>query len=106
MVLEQAPRIAIASLIAYLVSQHHDVWAFHFWKKKTGGKFLWLRNNVSTISSQLLDSALFITIAFYGIMPIWPLILGQRAVKIIIAAIDTPFLYASIWMMDKIPAKK
>lgn len=96
-----APRIVLASFIAYLVSQNHDVWAFHLWKKKTHGKHLWFRNNASTIVSQFIDSVLFITIAFYGIFPIWPLILGQWVVKIIIALVDTPFLYITSWIMDK-----
>lgn len=99
------PRIAIASFIAYLISQHHDVWAFHFWKRKTNGKHLWFRNNASTIVSQLLDSVIFITIAFYGVFPIMPLIIGQWVVKILIAFIDTPFMYSAIWMMKKVKTK-
>jgi queuosine precursor transporter len=105
-VLALTPRITIAGFIAYLISQHHDVWAFHFWKNKTGGKHLWLRNNASTVTSQLIDSVIFITIAFYGIMPIAPLILGQWMVKIVIALIDTPFLYATVWMMDRVETKE
>ena len=104
-ILALTPRIVVASLIAYLVSQHHDVWAFHFWKKKTKGKYLWLRNNASTIVSQFIDSIIFITIAFYGVFPIWPLILGQWVIKMLIALIDTPFMYATIWLMDKIKKK-
>ncbi len=100
-VLSLTPRIAVAGFIAYLISQHHDVWAFHFLKKLTKGKHLWLRNNASTIVSQLLDSVIFVVIAFYGIFPIWPLILGQWVVKVIIAAIDTPFMYGVIKVMDK-----
>lgn len=95
-------RITVAGLITYLISQSHDVWAYHFWKQKTKGKHLWLRNNASTIISQFIDSVLFITIAFYGILPIWPLILGQWIIKIIIAIAETPFLYATRWMMKKI----
>jgi len=59
------PRITLASMIAYLVSQHHDVFAFHFWRQKTKGRFLWLRNNGSTMVSQVLDTGIFITIAFW-----------------------------------------
>lgn len=99
------PRIVVASFLAYIVSQNHDVWAFHFWKKKTKGKHLWFRNNASTIVSQLIDSVIFITIAFYGVFPIVPLILGQWIIKILIAVVDTPFMYASIWLMDKIKKK-
>jgi len=105
-VLALTPRIAIAGFIAYIISQNHDVWAFHFWKRLTKGKHLWLRNNASTISSQLIDSVIFTTIAFYGVFPIWPLILGTWVVKIIIALIDTPFMYAAIWMMDRVKRKQ
>jgi queuosine precursor transporter len=101
-VLALAPRIAIAGFIAYVISQNHDVWAFHFWKKLTKGKHLWLRNNASTIVSQLIDSVVFITIAFYGLFPIWPLILGQWIVKVFIAILDTPFMYIILGMLKKI----
>jgi len=104
-VLSLAPRIVLASFIAYIVSQNHDVWAFHFWKRKTKGKHLWLRNNASTIVSQLIDSVIFIVIAFYGLFPIFPLILGQWVVKVIIALLDTPFMYAIIALMDKVKTK-
>lgn len=104
-ILTLTPRIAIASFLAYIVSQNHDVWAFHFWKNKTKGKHLWLRNNASTIISQLIDSVIFITIAFYGVFPVLPLILGQWVVKIIIALLDTPFMYAVVWMINKIKIK-
>ena len=65
-ILGATPRIVAASMLAYLVSQNHDVWSFHWWKGKTGGRHLWLRNKLSTAVSLLLDSALFITIAFWG----------------------------------------
>jgi uncharacterized integral membrane protein (TIGR00697 family) len=58
-VLGMVPRIVAASMIAYLVSQFHDVWAFLFWRRVTKGKHLWLRNNLSTMASQLLDSVIF-----------------------------------------------
>jgi len=100
------PGIAIAGFVAYLISQNHDIWAFHFWKKLTKGKHLWLRNNASTIVSQFLDSTIFVSIAFYGVFPIWPLIFGQWLVKIIIALIDTPFLYLTIWLIGKVEKVK
>ena len=98
-VLSLTPRITIAGFLAYLTSQNHDIWAFHFWKKKTKGKHLWLRNNASTITSQLIDSVIFITIAFYGIFPILPLIIGQWVVKVTIALLDTPFMYIVVWII-------
>ena len=89
-------RITIAGLIAYAVSQNHDVWAFHFWKKVTRGKHLWLRNNLSTISSQFIDAVIFIPLAFYGVFPIIPVILGQFIIKSTIAFLDTPIIYAIV----------
>lgn len=68
-ILGATPRIVLASMLAYVVSQNHDVWAFHWWKEKTAGRHLWLRNNLSTMVSQLIDSALFITVAFWGLYP-------------------------------------
>lgn len=98
-VLGMAPRIVVGSLCAYLVSQYHDVWLFHVIKSMTCEKHLWLRNTLSTSVSQFLDSVIFIFIAFYGIMPIWPLIFGQWAVKIIIAILDTPVVYSLVWLL-------
>ena len=90
------PRVVLASMAAYLVSQWHDVWAFNFWKKKTGGRFLWLRNNLSTLVSQLLDSVIFCVIAFVGVFEsgVWVQILVTTYVfKVIVAVLDTPFIY-------------
>lgn len=104
-VLGSSMRIIIASLIAYLVSQSHDVWIFHLLKEKMSGKHLWLRNNLSTTISQLLDTIIFITIAFVGKMPIMPMIFGQFIVKMIIAIIDTPIVYLVVYTLkSKIPA--
>ena len=98
------PRIVIGSLIAYLLSQHHDIWAFHFWKKKTKGKKLWLRNNASTWTSQLIDSAVFCLIAFWGVFPVevfWQILWTTYLFKVIVAAIDTPFLYFAKFVLKK-----
>ncbi len=102
--------ITIASLTAYLVSQHHDVWAFHFWKKATRGKWLWLRNNASTIVSQLLDTVIFITLAFHVLPALFggnplplaaieSIILGQYLVKVMIALADTPLVYSGVFLI-------
>lgn len=90
------PRITLASLITYLVSQHHDVWMFHLIKVKTGGRHLWLRNNISTMLSQAIDTVLFITLAFSFTVPwnvLLGMMLGQYVVKVILALLDTPFVY-------------
>lgn len=90
------PRIAAGSMTAYLVSQHHDIWAFLFWKKKTKGKFLWLRNNLSTLASQAIDSVIFCSIALWGLYDssTWLQILASTyLIKLFVAVIDTPFIY-------------
>ncbi len=97
------PRITIASLTAYLVSQLHDVWAFDFWKRRTKGRFLWLRNNASTMVSQLIDNAVFTWIAFVGFGVFWEQVFPWELIaeifvtsyimKFIVAALDTPFVY-------------
>ncbi|NQU84978.1 MAG: queuosine precursor transporter, partial [Mariniphaga sp.] len=69
-ILGAVPRIILASMVAYLVSQHWDVWFFHKVKEWTSGKHLWLRNNLSTMTSQVFDTILFIGIAFWGVMPL------------------------------------
>ena len=100
-VLGMTPRIILASFLAYLLSQTHDVWAFHFFKKLFRGRHLWLRNNISTASSQLLDTIVFIVVAFLGIMPVGQLIAGQYVVKLGIALLDTPLVYLLVWLIRK-----
>lgn len=100
--LGMTPRIVVAGLVAYLISQNTDVFLFHKIKTKTNGKHLWLRNNGSTVISQLLDTAIFTTIAFYGVFPLMPVIISSWLFKILIAALDTPFIYLSSKLMDKI----
>ncbi len=98
------PRIALASLVAYGVSQLHDVWAYNFWKNLFPGlHFLWLRNNASTMVSQLLDSVIFTFIAFWGLLPqseFVQILITTYVVKWIVAAIDTPFLYLARFMFN------
>jgi len=91
------PRIAVASLAAYLLSQRHDVWAFHLWKKRFHKENqLWLRNNLSTMISQLIDSSVFVFIAFYGVFEtavLLEIFITTYLLKWIVAAADTPFVY-------------
>lgn len=100
-------RITVASLIAFALAQYHDVWAFHFWKKKTGGRWLWLRNNLSTIVSQFIDTTIFMFVAFYLITPkftagfIFALIIPYWLFKIAFALLDTPFVYAGVKWLKK-----
>jgi len=101
-------RIFAASIIAFFFSQLHDVWAFEFWKKKTRGKFLWFRNNASTIVSQFLDTAIFMFIAFYAMTPkftveyVFALIIPYWILKVLFALFDTPFAYLGVkWLRGK-----
>lgn len=97
--LGQNARFVIASLAAYLTSQYLDVLIFSKLKKMTNTKYKWLRNNVSTASSQLIDTTVFITIAFIGSVPnLWMMILSQYVIKLGIAALDTPIFY---WLTRK-----
>jgi hypothetical protein len=106
-VFRNAWRIIAASMIAYLIAQFIDVRIFHFWKKLTNGKHLWLRNNGSTIASQLIDTTLVISILFIGV---WDLnqifngIVDGWLFKMLMALIDTPIIYGVIYLLkDKIP---
>ena len=90
------PRIALASLTAYICSQMYDVWMYAFHKKISGRKLLWFRSNVSVILSQLIDNTMFTLIAFYGIFT-WDIIIQiyvtSLMLKVIVSFVDTPFLY-------------
>jgi len=100
-------RMGIASVVAFIISQLHDMWSFDFIKQKTKGKYLWLRNNGSTIISQLIDSTIFMFLAFYMAFPGWDvvfiisLILPYWIFKILFALLDTPFAYLGVKWMKK-----
>lgn len=99
------PRIAGASLLAYVVSQRHDVWAFQFWKNRFPGP-LWLRNNMSTIVSQLIDSVIFTIAAFLGVFPtlvLVEIIVSTYLLKAAVAILDTPFLYIAVHWIKRPP---
>ncbi len=100
-------RMIMASIIAFSLSQTHDIWAFNFWKKQTNKKFLWLRNNLSTIISQFIDTTVFMFIAFYHMTPkfdasfIFSLIIPYWLFKIAFALLDTPIVYGLVWWLKK-----
>jgi uncharacterized integral membrane protein (TIGR00697 family) len=108
-ILDFTPRFVLGSLFAYLVSQSLDVWLFHWIKQKTQGRWLWLRNNASTMISQLVDTALYSFVVWWGIVDLQTAIqLGfvKYGFKIVIAAIDTPFIYwARSWGSKPEPAQ-
>ena len=98
-------RIMVASIIAFALAQFHDIWAFAYWKKKTNGKFLWLRNNLSTWVSQAIDTMVFMMIAFYHITDkftfefILQLSIPYYLFKLAFAILDTPFVYLGVaWL--------
>ena len=92
-----SPAFVIGSLSAYLVSQSFDVWFFNWLKQKTDGKKLWLRNNLSTITSQLIDTMIYQVTWVVATGMDWStafmLALTKYVFKVIIAAIDTFFIY-------------
>jgi uncharacterized integral membrane protein (TIGR00697 family) len=90
------PQFVMGSLIAYLISQRFDVWAFHKIKALTGGRWLWLRNNLSTLSSQAIDTTVFTLIVWapvVGVRTALSLGFAKYLFKAVIAAIDTVFIY-------------
>jgi len=101
-ILGSVPRIVLASMSAYLISQHHDVFAFEMWKNITKKRFLWLRNNASTVVSQGIDTTIFVLIAFigtYSMDQIWNMIWITYLIKIAIAIIDTPLVYLLVYLI-------
>lgn len=95
----------LASMIAYLFAQYIDIQIFHFWKRKTKGKHLWLRNNFSTFLSQFIDTftVLFLLCSFGKIeWELFGVLLASGFLfKIMVAASDTPFLYAAVYWLRK-----
>ena len=101
-VFQNAWRLITASMVAYLFAQFIDVRVFHFWKKLTNGKHLWLRNNGSTIASQLIDTTLVISILFVGVWDtnqILSAIIDGWIFKMLIALLDTPIIYVVIYLL-------
>lgn len=93
-------RFFLASMLAYTVSQSWDVWVFHKLRDRyirkhgsvKGGRWIW--NNASTMTSQAIDTIIFITLAFWGTVPnIWTMVASQYLLKLILAALDTPVFY-------------
>lgn len=92
-------RVTIASLLSFLISQNLDVTIFHRLQKRHGNRKLWIRNNASTMVSQLADTIVFVAIAFFGTMPflsLLGLILTQYVFKFLVAILDTPFVYLGV----------
>lgn len=100
-----SPIAVLASMLAYLAAQYIDIAIYHFWKKLTHGKYLWLRNNFSTFLSQFVDTFTVVgLLCIFKVLP-WDLFFGLVVsgflFKIFIALIDTPFLYFFVYIMRK-----
>ncbi len=95
----------LASMMAYLLAQYIDIHIFHFWKRVTKGKHLWLRNNFSTFSSQFVDTlTVLVLLCSFGKIE-WSLftslLISGFLFKVLIAACDTPFLYLSVYLLRR-----
>jgi hypothetical protein len=111
-VLGSSTNIVVGSLLAYVVSQNWDVLVFHALRERTNGQYLWLRNIGSTATSQALDTVIFVAVAFLvaptllgtgqplGVSVVVALIVGQYLLKLLIALVDTPFVYAVVRFVD------
>lgn len=94
-----------ASMMAYLLAQFIDIQIYHFWKRLTKGKHLWLRNNFSTFLSQLVDTfTILILLCSFNIID-WSrfngLLVAGFLFKVMIAVFDTPFLYLGVFLFRK-----
>ena len=101
-IFSNTPRLMIASMLVYAIVQEFDVWAYHKWwdwtEKKFGSreKFLWLRNNGSTLISQFLNNLLFTFAAFWGVhsvKTILNIVISSYVIFIVTSLLDTPFVY-------------
>ncbi|MEM1043907.1 MAG: queuosine precursor transporter [Bacteroidota bacterium] len=97
-------RIILGSLVAYLVGQLADITLFHWLRRLTDGRHLWLRATGSTLGSQFLDTAIVLTVAFAGQLAAGEIVaitLFNYGYKVLIAVAITPLIYAAHWAMDR-----
>lgn len=96
----------IASMTSYLFAQFIDIQIYHFWKRLTNGKMLWLRNNFSTIFSQFVDTLSVLLLLCYYEVLLWeqflPLLIAGFLFKMLVALIDTPLLYAGVYLFRRL----
>lgn len=100
-----SPIAVLASMLAYLCAQYIDIAIYHFWKGLTKGKYLWLRNNFSTFSSQFVDTFLVVgLLCVFGVIPwnlFYGLVVSGFLFKIFIALLDTPLLYFFVYILKR-----
>lgn len=96
----------VASMTAYLFAQFIDIQIYHFWKRITGGKMLWLRNNFSTVFSQFVDTLnVLLLLCYYEVLSweqFWPLLLAGFLFKMLVALLDTPLLYGGVFIFRRL----
>ncbi len=106
------PRLLLSSLVVYALAQSFDVWLYHKWwaftTRRFGSseRFLWVRNNGSTLVSQLVNTVLYSVFAFAGVYPLrtlFSVICSSYVVFIVTSLADTPVLYAARRMRDRLP---
>lgn len=104
------PRLLAASFLGYIISQRFDVWLYHKWwdltAQKTGDskRFLWLRNNGSTLVSQIVNTIIFNTVAFWGtynFKTFISIMISSYVIYIFTSLLDTPIVYIARWMKNK-----
>ena len=100
-------RIWIAGIIAYGVSQFLNVTIFSWLKGREGVKLLWLRSGVASVLSQIVDTFIFITVAFYGVFPIANLLLGQMLAKVVLSIVMVPpLIYVFVGLGRRLDAQE
>ena len=99
------PRVVAGSLLAYIASQYHDIWSYHAWRRLLPEtRFLWVRNNFSTLVSQAIDTLIFTTVAFAGVFDagvFWSIVITTYLLKALVALMDTPCIYLAKYLFDK-----
>jgi hypothetical protein len=100
-----SPIAVLASMLAYLFAQYVDIAIYHFWKRLTQGRFLWMRNNFSTFTSQFIDTFTVVgLLCLFGVIPwdlFYGLVISGFLFKVFIAFLDTPFLYFFVYIFKK-----
>ncbi len=102
-IISLVPRITLASWIAFMISQNLDAFLYAKLRGLTKGRHLWIRNVIGDIISLAVDSVIFISLAFYGLQPIVPLIVGQIVIKWLVSIVDTPLMYLSRRILYRVP---
>ncbi|MDE3741507.1 queuosine precursor transporter [Maribacter polysaccharolyticus] len=100
-----SPIAVLASMLAYLFAQYVDIAIYHFWKRVTQGRHLWLRNNFSTFLSQFIDTFTVVSLlCLFKVLPwsmFYGLVVSGFLFKVLIAFLDTPFLYLFVYLLRK-----